>query len=53
MLFNLIRSGIHPRPGEPTTAWYDRIIRAVGGTMLLLFFLVAVFLGWVTVLGTH
>jgi hypothetical protein len=36
-LFGLIRSGIHPGPGDPK-AWYDRTIRVVGGSLILLIF---------------
>lgn len=32
MPFDLIRSGIKPRKGEPK-AWYDRVIRVAGGLL--------------------
>ena len=32
MPFDLIRSGIKPRKGEPK-AWYDRVIRVAGGIL--------------------
>jgi len=48
LLFNLIGSGIHPRRGDPT-AWYDRIIRSVGGSILLLFLVVAIIVGWIRI----
>ena len=34
-LFDLIRSGISRGPDDPK-AWYDRVIRALGGVMILL-----------------
>jgi hypothetical protein len=37
LLVNLVRSGISPGPEDPK-AWYDRAIRAIGGTMILLAF---------------
>jgi hypothetical protein len=33
-LFDLVRSGIRPGPGDPR-AWYDRVIRTVGGSLIL------------------
>lgn len=39
--FDLIRSGISPGP-EDSTAWYDRAIRTVGGTIVLIFFAAAI-----------
>jgi hypothetical protein len=36
-LFSLISSGIRPGPHDPK-AWYDRAIRVVGGSLILLVF---------------
>jgi hypothetical protein len=36
-LFGLIRSGINPGADDPK-AWYDRAIRVVGGSLILLLF---------------
>lgn len=40
-LFETIRSGISPRPGDPR-AWYDRAIRSVGGLIILFMLLCGV-----------
>lgn len=45
----LIRSGVNPRSGDPT-AWYDRLIRVVGGLILLALLLAVVIVGWVEAL---
>jgi len=37
-LFGIIRSGVRPGPGD-SSKWYDRAIRAIGGTLVLLAFL--------------
>ena len=49
-LMEMIRNGFSPRRDDPT-AWYERVIRAVGGVILLLLIIVMVVVGWVNALS--
>jgi hypothetical protein len=46
VLFSLIRSGLSPQGDDPT-AWYDRVIRVVGGVLILLGLGLGAVLAWI------